>query len=97
MSRKIETKIQKQIRRRAFKRADILWQERQDAQKTQHTLDALQEVTGLHRPELESIAEEVRLSVQTTRDDFFSVRNQILITAAAAGLILILAGFVYII
>jgi hypothetical protein len=97
MSRKIETKIQKQIRRRAFKRADILRQERQDAQKTQHTLDALQEVTGLHRPELESIADEVRLCVQMTRDDFFSVRNQILITAAAAGLILILAGFVYII
>jgi hypothetical protein len=97
MSRKIETKIQKQIRRRAFKRADILRQERQEAQKTQHTLDALQEVTGLHRPELESIAEEVRLSVQMTRDDFFSVGNQILITAAAAGLILILAGFVYII
>ncbi|MEJ2731203.1 MAG: hypothetical protein P8185_22305 [Deltaproteobacteria bacterium] len=75
MTGRLEARIQKQIRKRAFKRADILRQERQFAQKTQHTLDALQEVTGLHRPELESIAEEVRL----------------------AGVILILAGFVYII
>jgi hypothetical protein len=97
MNHKLEVTIQKQIRRRAFKRADILRQERQGAQKTQHTLDALQEVTGLHRSALESIAAEVRLCVQMTRDDFFSVRNQILITAAAASVILILAGFVYII
>jgi hypothetical protein len=97
MNRKIEAKIQKQIRKRAFRRADILRQERQDEQKIQHTLDALQEVTGLHRPELESIANEVRRSVQMTRDDFFSIKNQILMTFGAASVILILAGFVYII
>ena len=97
MNRKLEAKIQKQIRERAFKRADILRQERQAAQKTQHTLDALQEVTGLHRPELESIADEVRLSVQMTGDDFFSIKNQILMTFGAASVMLILAGFVYIV
>jgi hypothetical protein len=97
MNRKLEATIQKQIRKRAFERADILRQERQDAQKTQHTLDALQEVTGLHRPELESIADEVRLSVQMTSDDFFSIKNQLLMTFGATGLILILCGFVYII
>ena len=96
MNRKLEAKIQKQIRKRAFKRADILQQERQHIQKTQHTLDALQEVTGLHRPELESIADEVRLSVQMTGDDFFSIKNQLLMTFGAASLILILVGFVYI-
>jgi hypothetical protein len=93
----LEAKIQKQIRRRAFKRADILRQERQYAQKTQHTLDALQEVTGLHRLELESIADEVRLSIQVTGDDFFCIKNQILMTIGAAGILLILVGFVYII
>jgi hypothetical protein len=97
MTGRLEARIQKQIRKRAFKRADILRQERQFAQKTQHTLDALQEVTGLHRPELESIAEEVRLSIQVTGDDFFCIKNQILMTIGAAGVILILAGFVYII
>jgi hypothetical protein len=94
---RLEKKIQKQLRKRALKRAEILRQERQDAQTTQHTLDALQEVTGLLRPELESIADEVRLSVQVTRDDFFSIKNQILMTLAAAGLILILVGFAHII
>jgi hypothetical protein len=97
MTGRLEKKIQKQIRKRAFNRAETLRQEKQDAQKTQHTLDALQEVTGLHRPELESIADEVRLSVQMTRDDFFSIKNQILMTFATAGLILILVGFAYII
>lgn len=95
MNHKSEATIQKQIRKRAFERADILRQERQIAQQTQHTLNALQEVTGLQLPELESIADEVRLSVQMTRDDFFSVKNQILMTFGAAGLILI--GFVFII
>ena len=97
MNGRLEAKIQKQIRKRAFERADVLRQERQDAQKTQHTLDALQEVTGLRRPELESIADEVRLSVQGTGDDFFSIKNQILMMLGAASAILILVGFVYII
>ena len=97
MNHKLEARIQKQIRKRAFERADVLRQERQYAQKTQHTLDALQEVTGLRRPELESIADEVRLSIQMTGDDFFSIKNQILMTFAAAGVILIISGFVYVI
>ena len=97
MNRKLEAKIQKQIRQRAFERADILRQEKQNLQKTQHTLDALQEVTGLHRPELESIADAVRLSHQMRKDDFFSIKNQILMTFGVASLILILSGFVYII
>jgi hypothetical protein len=96
MTGRLAAKIQKQIRKRAFKHAEIMRQQRQDAQTTQHTLDALQEVTGLHRPELESIANEVRVSVQMTRDDFFSIKNQILMTFAAAGVILILVGFAYI-
>jgi hypothetical protein len=97
MNRRLEEKIQKQIRKRAFERADMLQQERQDAQKTQHTLDALQEVTGLRRPDLESIADEVKLSRQIRHDDFFSIKNQILMAFGLAGLIFILSGFLYII
>ena len=97
MHHKLEAKIQKEIRKRAFERADTLRQEKQSLQKTEYTLAALQEVTGLPRPDLESIAEDVRFSRQMTRDDFFSIKNQILMTFSLAGLILILSGFVYII
>lgn len=97
MNHKLEAKIQKQIRNRAFERADTRRLERQNWQNTQHTLDALQDVTGLHRPELESIAHEVRRSLQTTSEKFFSIKNQILMTFGLAGFILILGGFVYII
>ena len=97
MNQKLEATIQNEIRKRAFERADTLRQEKQILQKTQYTLDALQDVTGLPRPDLESIAEDVRRSRQMTRDDFFSIKNQILMTFSLAGLILILSGFVYII
>ena len=97
MNRKLEAKIRKEIRKRALERADILRQKKQNLQKTEYTLDALQEVTGLPRPHLESIADDVRLSRQMTRDDFFSIKNQILMTFGIVGLILFLSGFVYII
>jgi hypothetical protein len=64
---------------------------------TEYTLDALQDVTGLPRPDLESIADDIRLSRQIKHDDFFSIKNQILMTFGLAGLILILSGFMYII
>jgi hypothetical protein len=97
LNHKLEAKIQKQIRKRAFKCADIRRQERQIVQQTEYTLDALQEVTGLPRPHLDSIADEVRLSRQMTRDDFFSIKDQILWIFGLTSLILILSGLVYII
>ncbi len=97
MNRKLEAKIQKEIRRRTFERADILQQEKQHLQKTQHTLAALQEVTGLSRSELESIADEIKLSRQVTNEELFSIKNQILMTFGVSGLILILGWLVYII
>ena len=66
-------------------------------QQTEYTLDALQEVTGLPRPHLDSIADEARLSRQMTRDDFFSIKDQILWIFGLTSLILILSGLVYII
>ena len=93
MKDRLEAKIRKEIRRRALERAHILRQEKQNLQKTEYTLDALQEVTGLPRPDLESIAEEVRLSCQMTHDDFFSIKNQVLMTLGISSLILILSWF----
>ncbi len=97
MNRKLAARVQKEIRKRAFKRADALRQQKLHLQKTHHTLDALQEVIGLHRPELESIADEAMRSCQMRHTDFFSIKNQILIASAVFGLLLILGGFVYII
>lgn len=97
MNHKLEAKIQNEIRKRAFERADTLRQEKQRLQKTEYTLDALQDVTGLPRPDLESIAEDVRLSRHMARDDFFSIKNQILMTIGLTGLIIGISGFVYII
>jgi hypothetical protein len=97
MNRKLEAKVQREIRKRAFERSDRLQQERQNLQKTQHTLDALQEVTGLPRPQLESIADDVKLSLRVTNDDFFSIKNQILMTFGVSGFVIILGWLVFII
>ena len=96
MNHKLEAGIQKEIRRRAFERADILRQEKQNRQKTEYTLDALQEVTGLPRIQLESIADEVKRCRQMMHDDFFSIKNQILMTLGLAGFIIISGAFAYI-
>ena len=96
MKHTFEARIQKEIRRRAFERADFLQQEKQNRQKTEYTLDALQEVTGLPRAHLESIADEVNRSRQMMQDDLFSIKNQFLMTFGLAGFIVILGAFVYI-
>ena len=93
MSRKLEAKIRKEIRKRALERAHLLRQEEQNQQRTKYTLDALQEVTELPRADLESIADQVRLSHQMMRDNFFSIKNQILMTLGISSLILILSWF----
>ena len=93
MNHKLEAKVRKEIRKRALERADIMRWERQNLQKTQHTLDALQEVTGLPQPELEAISNEVLLSFKVSRDEFFSIRNQILVAFGVSGFVTILGAF----
>ncbi|MGD8992227.1 MAG: hypothetical protein PVI00_12305 [Desulfobacterales bacterium] len=87
-----EAKIQKEIRRQAFQRAEELRLKRQLNIKTQYTLTALRDVTGLQRRELESIADAVRFSHRSPGDHFFSIKRQILITAGILGSILMLSG-----
>ncbi len=97
MNRKLDAKIQKQIRRRAFERAEIWRQDQQHLQRTQHTLNALHEVTGLPRPQLESIADEIKLSLQVKTERFFSIKNQILMTLGIFGFIMVFSWCVNII
>jgi hypothetical protein len=53
---RIEEKIQREIRRRAFDRAERRTQETDSRLDFELKLDALAEVSGLARPELEEIA-----------------------------------------
>ena len=97
MNDTIQEQILKEIRRRALQRADALRQERQFSAKTKHTVAALQEVTGLHPNELESIVDAAKRSLHGSHDDFFSIKRQMLITFGILSLVLILCGFVAII
>ena len=97
MNHKLEKKIRKEIRKRAFERVGILRQEKQNLQGTEYTLDALQDVTGLPRPDLESIADDVRLSRRMTQDGFFSIKNQILMTFGVSGFDIILGLLLFMI
>jgi len=81
-----EEKILKEIRIRAFIRADRRGREEENRQGTRFTLDALQEVTGLPRPELETIAANVRAFYEPEERDFFSVKGQFLMVSS--GLVL---------
>lgn len=73
-------RIQREIRKRAFDRRDSLARQADWAQHTQATIDALEQVTGLSRSELERIAGEVAVSFKADKDDFFSVGNQLILT-----------------
>jgi len=83
-------KIQQEIRRRAFQRNDLLRKKMANMQNTTHTLDALQDVTGLPRKELETIAEEVRCSFEAYEEKFFSVKNQMAIVLGSFGILMML-------
>ena len=88
MNRTSEAKIQKEIRKRAFQRLDRLRQEQQNMQCINHTLSALQEVTGLPLSELEAIADDVRLFDDDPDDKFFSIKRQFLLVLGIFGLVI---------
>ena len=83
----IEEKMLKEIRRRAFVRYDQRCREEEYLEGARHTLDALQELTGLPRRELETIAANVRSLYEGEERDFFSVQNQFLMVSSGLALI----------
>jgi len=90
-----EAKLQKEIRQRAFVRWDRLQHQKQRWQNIQHTLDALHEVTELSRLELRAIAWDARLSCNCHDENFFSIKNQILVACGIFGFVIIL-GWLFI-
>ena len=91
-----ENIMQKEIRRRAFLRSDALVVENEYSQATQNTLDALEDVTGLPRPELESIANEVSYAFKPYDTDFFSIKNQIVTVLGSLGVLIVLFWLLYV-
>jgi hypothetical protein len=91
-----EESIQQEIRRRAFERFDLLQEKKVNLQSSKHTLDALQDVTGLPRVELETIAEEARSCLEAYDEKFFSVKNQTLMVFGSFGIIIMLIWLVVI-
>jgi len=87
---KPEDRIQREIRRRAFNRMDLLARQKADALQTRHTIDALEQVTGLARAELEGIAGEVGALFAADGDNFFSIKNQLIVSGAISAPLLIL-------
>lgn len=81
-----EEKILEEIRRQTFIRANEYVREEEAKQDTRYTLDALQELTGLPRHELENIAATVGTVYEPEEDSFFSVKNQFLVVSAGLGL-----------
>ena len=96
MNAVFEEKLQKEIRKRAFRRWDQMQHEKQQRQDIQHNLDALYEVTGLPRSELEAIARDARMSCGFHDEAFFSIQNQLFVVGGIFGfaciLVLLLLG-----
>ena len=97
MNPKLGEKVKKEIRRRAFEQSERLQHERQNLQGVKHTLDALQEVTGLPRSKLNTIANEAMRSFEVPTERFFSIKNQILIVSSACSCVVMLAGLLFMI
>ena len=82
---KLESIIQKEIRRRAFNLADRRARDEGIRRESELKMDALGEVTGLERSELEKIAAEVRSSYQKPRRDYFSIKFQVILVFGSIG------------
>jgi len=85
MSSEHERHILQEIRKRALQRFDDVQRQGRLTQAINHTLDALHEVTELPRTVLQTIAAEVTGSMDADPDDFFSIKNQLLMVSAAFG------------
>ncbi len=89
MTESREELMQNEIRRRAFLRSDAHLKEQQSRQATRYTLDALEDVTGLPRRELETIADEVSYSFKSYDTDFFSIKIQLVTVLGSAGILIV--------
>lgn len=76
--------------RRVLVEVSLRERQREKARHVQDMLDALQELTGVAKAELETIAMKVGDSPVHDRDTFFSLRHQAILASAFLGMILFL-------
>ena len=82
-----EEKILNEIRRQALIRDDQRRRHAELTLETRDTLDALQELTGLPRQELEAIAADVKACTHQEAGEFFSVKKQLWMVSSGLALI----------
>jgi hypothetical protein len=80
-----------EIRRQAIIRASEKRREEEVRQDARYTLDALQELTGLPRRELQAIAATVSAASNREEENFFSIKDQLLMVSAGLGLVCLFA------
>jgi len=79
MNAEMQEKIQQEIVKRALEKSISQQHMRQEKLDTQDILDALEELTGLSRADLDKIALEVKRSYAHTQDSFLSIKSQIIL------------------
>ena len=82
-----EENLLEEIRRQALIRADQRRRQAELKLETRYTLDALQELTGLPRRELEAIAANVTACNHQESGEFFSIKNQLLMVFSGLAMI----------
>ena len=85
--------LSEEIVRRVLVEASTREQQREEAQNRQDVLEALMEVTGLTRAELEEIIIKVEGSCDRDRDTFFSVKQQLIGISAMLAFVLCVPAF----
>jgi hypothetical protein len=79
MNAEMQEKIQQEIVKQALEKSISQQHRRQEELDTQDILDALEELTGLSRVDLDKIAIEVKRSYAHAQDSFLSIKSQIII------------------
>ena len=82
MNAEIQEKIQLEIVKRALEKSISQQRRRQEELDTQDILDALEELTGLSRVDLDKIAIEVKRSYAHAQDSFLSIKSQVILGSA---------------
>ena len=79
MNAEMQEKIQQEIVKRALEKSISHQHRRQEKLDTQDILDALEELTGLSRVDLDKIAIEVKRSYAHAQDSFLSIKSQVIL------------------
>ena len=90
----MDDRLLKKIRKEALCAAESERKRLELLQSTEYTLEALEEITGLPRPQLDRIAENTLISHEISQDRFFSLGQQLLWVLLFTAPLALLAGWI---